>query len=284
MSRLSFKSTAAAEAAETGSTVYDVWDPFFTKPVTMIVCAPRGSGKSVLMSDVMQKNRSFFDDVFVFAGSEAVYDDYVNILPSSRLTRGYTEETMLQVMDTCKRTTAIMKTHCTERGRDWQVALVLDDLGFAASIFKSTAHLETWMNSRHFKLSLFLCLQFVTSIPPIIRAQADIVVALRESIRANVKRLHDYFFGVFPTIKEFNKVLAKATENFGALVVNNRARSSMLSKAVFTYRAQEHATPERLCCERVWKIDQAVRLQKRLVALQKEVQQQEMISRGGLAV
>jgi hypothetical protein len=140
------------------------------------------------------------------------------------------------------------------------------------------------MNSRHFKLSLFLCLQFVTSIPPIIRAQADIVVALRESIRANVKRLHDYFFGVFPKINDFNKVLAKATENFGALVVNNRSRSSALSKAVFTYRALEHEKPERLCCERVWKIDRAVRLQKRLAALKRELQQKEMLTRGGLVI
>ena len=129
-------------SSATGTVVYDSFDPHFTKPVTMIVCAPRGSGKSVFMSDVMENNSEFFDDVFVFAGSEAVYNDYVDRLPPSRLKRGYSDENMQYVIDYAKRATAITELHCEERERPWQVALILDDLGYDKSIFRSKVHLE----------------------------------------------------------------------------------------------------------------------------------------------
>jgi hypothetical protein len=138
------------------------------------------------------------------------------------------------------------------------------------------------MNSRHANLSLFLCVQFVTSVPPVIRAQADIVIALRESIKSNQKRLHEYFFGIFPTLKDFQRVLMKATENFGALIVNNRATSASPSRCVFTYRAEAEQPVEKLCCARVWKVARAVTLAKKVHELQKRLEREEAVRRGAV--
>ncbi len=124
----------------------------------------------------------------------------------------------------------------------------------------------------------------MTSVPPVIRGQADFVVALRDPIKASVRRLHEYFFGVFPTASDFQRVLNKATENFGALVVNNRSRSSALIRCVFTYKAVEHEAPSRLCCDAVWEADRLAQLRRRLKGLEAEEARKILLERGGLEI
>ena len=269
-----------------GTVIFDKFNPIFKKPVTMIIVAPRGSGKSVFLAEILQRNRTFFDDVFVYAGSNSVYNDYVNKLPPSRLFMGWDDDRLKKLVKHAN--------DMTERNRksgkhgQYNIALVLDDLAFQKDIFKSKVHLECWLNSRHFFISIFLCIQFVTSVPPVIRAQADIVVALKESIKANQKRLHEFFFGVFSTFVDFQKVLNKATDNYGALVVNNRANSSLLTECVFVYRASDNNTDgKRLCSDVVWKIEKrASQLSRYRECLEKNValKQESLESSGGLVM
>jgi len=131
-----------------GGVLYDAFNPYFSRPVTCIIVAKRGSGKSVLLSELMNLNRSFFHDVYVFAGSQAVFDDFKPRVPTGRLKMGYSDENMKDVIESAKRTTSIMQSaQLDEKGKPqkFQVALVLDDLGFDKRIFKSVIHLEAWM-------------------------------------------------------------------------------------------------------------------------------------------
>ena len=115
-----------------------------------------------------------------------------------------------------------------------------------------------------------------------IRAQIDIVIALRNAIKQSQKQLHDFFFGIFDHLADFRKVMNKATENFGALVVNNRARSSVITRCIFTYRATERDRTIKLCSPRVWAVDRAARLLRRVRELEAEVKRKEMLDRGGM--
>jgi hypothetical protein len=262
-----------------GSLVFDPFNPQFVKPVTVCIVAPRGSGKSVLLSDLLTRNKDFFDDVHVFAGSESVVDDYKDRLPAKRLYKSYEDDTMVHITRCSKNITKTVNTFNKlnpnkERPR-FNIAIVLDDLGFDTKIFKSVNHMEIWLNGRHASLSIFLCLQYVASVPPVIRAQADIVIALRESIKANQKRLHECFFGIFETFSQFQGALIKSTENFGALVVNNRSRSGLLTQCVFTYKAAEREYT-RLCCPMVWKMNKASKLLKLYSQLKQRQKEQEV--------
>jgi hypothetical protein len=128
---------------QTGSTVLDMFNPCFEKPVTFIVCAPRGSGKSVLLADILYRNILFYSDLYIFAGSDAVYNDFKDKVPPSRIKRGYSDENMSKVMETAKQTTELLQG-TQDNGKEYQVAIILDDLGFDKRIFKSTVHLEMW--------------------------------------------------------------------------------------------------------------------------------------------
>ena len=277
-----FSNMRRTDKATEGSVVYDAWNPLLDKPVTLLIVAPRGSGKSVLLGDFLYTNRGFFDDVHVFAGSAAVFADFKHQLPPSRLSMGFSDDRMNTCMEQFKRTTEIMAEKCREEGRFFNGVIVLDDLGFDNSVFKALSVLEAFMNSRHARLSIVLCLQFVTSMPPMIRAQIDIVIALRNAIKQSQKQLHDFFFGIFDHLADFRKVMNKATENFGALVVNNRARSSVITRCIFTYRATERDRTIKLCSPRVWAVDRAARLLRRVRELEAEVKRKEMLDRGGM--
>ena len=128
---------------ETGSVVYDTYAPRFKKPVTCVIVAPRGSGKSVLLGDILVQNQTFFDDIHVFAGSQAVWNDFKGMLPPSRLSMGYTAKKMDRVMSQFKEIVNIY--NAKNPGQSFQGALVMDDLGFDKAIFKCISHLEAWM-------------------------------------------------------------------------------------------------------------------------------------------
>lgn len=124
------------------SVIFDKYVPKFTKPVTMIVVAPRGSGKSVLLGDILYNNRDFFTDVYVFAGTDAVFNDYVHKIPARNLTRGYDEERLKQIVKASEEVTRGVNK--SGSGKKYNVAIVLDDLGFDKALFRSKTHLELW--------------------------------------------------------------------------------------------------------------------------------------------
>jgi hypothetical protein len=140
-----------------GTTLFDVWDPRFNKPVTLIIVAPRGSGKSVLLSDILYQNRDFFDDIHVFAGSQAVIDDFKPRLPKSRLTHGYSSEKMRKLIQEFTTTAEIFKK--INPDKKFQGALVMDDLAFDKKIFSCVTHLQV-MNI-YVSHSVFLFLFFI---------------------------------------------------------------------------------------------------------------------------
>jgi hypothetical protein len=134
--------------SNTGSMVYDTYSPVFEKPVTCVIVAPRGSGKSVLLGDILIQNKDFFKDVVVFCGSQAVWNDFKDQLPPSRLFMGYSPENMARVSDQFKDTVKIFQAKSP--GECWHGALVLDDLAFDKKIFSCIHSIEAWMKL-HFR-------------------------------------------------------------------------------------------------------------------------------------
>ena len=55
---------------------------------------------------------------------------------------------------------------------------------------------------------------------PDLRANTDVVLALKEPILANRKKLHEAYFGQ-ADLKTFDACFARATEAWGAMVLNN---------------------------------------------------------------
>ena len=92
---------------------------------------------------------------------------------------------------------------------------------------------------RHWKVMLIITMQYPLGIPPNLRTNIDYVFILRENYLVNRKKIWENFASMFPTLESFCSVMDQTTENYGALVLNNNAKSNKITDQIFWYRAEE---------------------------------------------
>jgi len=96
------------------------------------------------------------------------------------------------------------------------------------------------MNGRHFKISVFLMLQYALDTPPAIRANIDFVVLLKDNLHRE-KLYKSFFHGLVPSFALFNTLMDSCTSDFKALILDNSCNSTTLCDLIFWYRARDRA-------------------------------------------
>jgi energy-coupling factor transporter ATP-binding protein EcfA2 len=209
------------------------FDPSTTKEHRIwLIIGPRGSGKSALLTDILFHTRNNYDIGVAFTATTSTVDTFKQFLPHSLIYKnGYDYDKGEQIL-------RCAKDH-TERGRQKNTLIVLDDCMFDSKVMKANAMTEVHLNGRHSSITLFNTTQYVMStIPPIVRTNVDYVLVLQDSVLTNRKRLFEYFFGNFPNFKEFDTVMQQVTAHHGCLVLDKTQTSPKVSDAVFYYKAK----------------------------------------------
>lgn len=270
------------------------FDVRLTEPMRTIVLAKTGMGKSYLIRDVLYTNRFFFTSVYVFAGSDDVRSSYEDIVPDLNLINGWDEDRFKKIWDQCFDSKKLAEKLGIPMP---QTIILLDDLAFDKSIWKSKIIGAAYMNGRHRGLSMLVATQYIMMLPTTVRSQAKYVFALRETSTPNIRKMHNEWFGIVPTLGEFKSLLIKATANFGTLVVNTMSRSAEMAGALYVYCAKK--TPPvfstdpftgkrkrewRLCDDRIWHLARAARRARKLKKRRIERKRREVIARGGLVM
>jgi len=141
------------------------------KYFTISIASKRGSGKSVLVSEIMRdllKKKDHKVDMFVImSGSAGLNDDYTDIVPSN-LIMPFSEEIMNRIWDY----QAGIKPEKREH-----ICLVLDDcLGDKDAVRNPT--IQKWYSvCRHISASLIVISQHTSVLlTPIIRSNSDLIV------------------------------------------------------------------------------------------------------------
>ncbi|AVK75491.1 hypothetical protein pqer_cds_1069 [Pandoravirus quercus] len=193
-----------------------------------LVVGKRGTGKSVLLKDLLCSNGNQWDVVVGMSPTPESQDMLREMFPASCIHDGYDAAVVGRIVSAAHAV-------CTA-GFHPRILLVLDDCMFDSGILKSKEMRDIHMNSRHLGIELYNVVSYVMDIPKAIRSQIDYVFAMREPQRAYRENLYKNFFGIFPTYGEFTSAFDACTENFGCIVVDNTARFNAIEDAVFWYR------------------------------------------------
>jgi hypothetical protein len=102
--------------------------------------------------------------------------------------------------------------------------------------------------------SLIMTAPYPLKMPSHYLSSIDYVFMLRETNKANKKKLFDMFGGMFGRFEYFEEVFDQCTENYRALVIDQTCRTSDLTDRVFWYRAPERPRQFRLGNPRLWQI------------------------------
>ena len=115
-------------------------------------------------------------------------------------------------------------------------AVILDDLAFARGSFKSEEMREAFMNGRWLGLLLMITQQYLMDLGPDLRGQIDYVFAMAETTKKTRMKLYDYYFGVFNSFADFDRVFTQVTSKKGrALVLDNTISTTKITDRVFYF-------------------------------------------------
>jgi hypothetical protein len=195
------------------------------------VVGRRGSGKSVIIKDLLYYKRNSLPCGLVMSGTEAGNGYFSSFVPEIFVFEDFNGSALEKLVERQKK--------AAKKKNLGKVFVVLDDLAFDSSIMKKPIMRFIFMNGRHLNIFLIFSSQYVSDLgPPAIRANIDVLFVCREAIQANRWRLYNMFFGCFETFEDFNKVLNACTEDYGVLVLDNTKLSNSPEDCVFHFKAK----------------------------------------------
>jgi hypothetical protein len=196
---------------------------------TWLIIGPRNTGKSVLLLDLLYRMRKNFDFGFAVVGSVGAYKNIRKVLPQHFVYNGYDEQAIENYSNALKAVNAQEKRR---RG-----LLIEDDLFSQPAYLKTPTQNDIYLNGRHTcRAKITLC-QYLMFLPPHVRNNVEYVIALREPIVKNRAKLYEYFFGSFPSQKEFNRVFDQCTRDYKCLVLDKTQTSGKLEDSIMWYKA-----------------------------------------------
>ena len=228
------------------------FDPSKIKPHRIAICiGKRGTGKSVLIKDIMYNVRRGLHYGIAMTPTHESAESFKTYMPDSSVYTDYRVE-VLERMLAAQR--ARSHEHGMEKLRN--LFLVLDDCMYDKSVMAGKAIRDLFMNGRHYKVFFIAAVQYLMDLSPALRTQVDYCFALRENVIANRERLYKFFFGVFERFEDFARVLDACTANFECMVIDNTVQSNDISDCVFWFKAKLDNPDFRLCSPVFWELEQ----------------------------
>lgn len=235
------------------------WDPAsVSDPNVFIVIGKRNTGKSVIIMSIMHAKRHLEAGI-VFSGTEAgnkAYGGKDGCVPPEFVFNEFDPRKVEKLLARQVRIMDAGKTPPT-------VFLVLDDCMYDNKVMKSEIIRFIFLNGRHYKICLIMGVQYLVSLPPWARQNADYVICCREPIIQNKQKLYNFMGGALPSFEQFSALMDQCTNNFECLVINNLARSNDASE-VYSYYKGIFPTPRfRMGSAAYWRMATILRTRRK---------------------
>jgi hypothetical protein len=187
-----------------------------------VMIARRGSGKSVLIKDILFHKRHMSG--IVFSGTEAGNGFFGEFVPSVFVYDEFNPDALQRLVDRQRKLKKIDKAD--------PVFVVMDDCAFDRKFMNSKLLREIAFNGRHYSICMILSSQWAMDLPPSLRGNIDYVFILRDNLYR--ERLYKNFFPFIESLDAFNKIMDACTDDFGCLVLDNTGSNS----EIFHYKAK----------------------------------------------
>lgn len=208
----------------------------------ILMVAKRRSGKSFLVKDLMYYKRHQLTTGVAMSGTESGNGFYGKWIPPIFVYHDFDRDALERLVNRQKRLTKL--------GKAQPVFVVLDDLSFDKKIMNDKIIRELLFNGRHYKITLFICMQYCLDMSPALRANLDYIFALKENVYR--EKLFKNFFPMTGNMATFNALMDEVTKDYGVLVLDNTSNSSKLNECVFWYKAKVGRKPFKLGNPAAW--------------------------------
>ncbi|MGA1563858.1 MAG: hypothetical protein ACO35C_04475 [Pontimonas sp.] len=198
--------------------------------MVVVAIAKRRSGKSFLLKDWLYHHRNRYFAGIVMSGTEEgnrFYENEVGI-PKSFIYNDFDEGALQRMVD--------RQRQMTIEGKAKPVYVILDDLAFDRKVWSKPLIRQLLMNGRHWKISVYITLQYFLEVSPAFRANIDLIVLLKDNLHR--EKLYKTFFQMLPNFAMFNTIMDACTADFKALILDNSSNSTKISECIYWYKAK----------------------------------------------
>lgn len=196
----------------------------------------RRSGKSSALKEVIYHQRQNIDIAIGMTPTKSTADMFRSFMPTDLVyDEGYNAAKVERFVDELDKR---VKSNRPLRG-----AMLLDDCSYDEKAKRTKTEMNIYNNSRHYNFALFNTTQSGMSIWSKVRGNIDYVFAFRETTRIIRRKLWEQYFGVFDQFSDFEKVFQKATQNYGALVLDRTTGGNTVADTIRYFRATPSAVP-----------------------------------------
>lgn len=237
------------------------FDPTTMKPHRIILLVgKRGTGKSVLLNDLMYYISQMVDYAVAMTPTEESARTFREHMPESWIYDGFNGPKIDALL--------AMQRDAAKKQKLRKIFVVLDDCMYDKKVLKNLGIRDIFMNGRHLYLTFTVAMQYVMDMTPDLRTQVDYVFALRENIISNKQKLWKYFFGMFERFEDFNRVMDKCTEDHGCIMLDNTSKSNKVEDCIYWYKAALSPPEYKIGKEIFW------RMHERLKKTESDVEQE----------
>jgi hypothetical protein len=224
----------------------------------VLLVGKRGTGKSTLLKDICYQMKDQLHCGIACCPTEDSVegaDGLSSFIPGPLIHETYKPHVVEKLLNYQKK---CVKKYGKEKTK--RQFIILDDCAYDKKILKGTEMRAIHHNGRHRRLFFLNAVQYLCDISPDLRTNVDVVFCLKENILSNKERLFKHFFGMFPDFHTFCQTMDALTSNFGAMVLNNRSRSTNLEDQVFHYTANHKLPSFQMCHPVFWKLSKTCAL------------------------
>ena len=150
------------------------WDPSKMKPHRIVlVIGKRGSGKSIILRDLMYHRSAAVDFGVAMSPTEEAIQSFRQCMPDAWIYRNFQQEKIEDLV-------RVQRKCIQEKKGAKDMFLILDDCMYDKKALKTTSMRELFMNGRHLHVSMYFAVQYLMDLAPDLRSNVDYVIATRE--------------------------------------------------------------------------------------------------------
>lgn len=207
--------------------------------------AKSGSGKSWIIREILYYlSKTNLPAGVILAPTDKMTKFYDDLIPRCFIHHEYKDDIIPRILHRQKLIIDKNVTRKKENKKplDPRAIFVMDDCMSSKHLWlKDPCILSIFNEGRHFQLTFILAMQYAIGIQPELRNNFDFVFLLSEDSYSSRKKIYEHYAGIFPKFDIFDQVFQQVTDNYGCMVLDNRIRSTDISKKVFWFRS--HETP-----------------------------------------